>query len=179
VTEIAARKPGSPEGASAPAGADAEVPGLRWSWHDWDGLSRDALYDVLALRCRVFILEQGPYQDPDGLDPRSWHLLGRDTAGGLQAYLRVVGAGAKYAEPAIGRVIIAPEIRGRGFGRALMSEGLRSIALTLGEVPLRISAQAHLQRFYGDFGFAPVGQAYLEDGIPHVEMLRPAPETPR
>jgi ElaA protein len=146
----------------------------RWTWCHWRELGRDDLYDALALRCRVFILEQGPYLDPDGADRRSWHLLGRDGAGAAVAYLRVVEPGVKYAEAAIGRVITAPEVRGTGLGRALMAEGLARVQATLGAVPVRISAQAHLQRLYAGFGFAAVGTTYLEDGIPHLEMLRPA-----
>ena len=145
---------------------------MDWTWARFATLSLDDLYDALALRCRVFILEQGPYQDPDGLDRVSWHLLGRDDAGRLQAYLRVVDPGCKFAEPSMGRVITAPEVRGTGLGRTLVAEGLaRSDAVWPGRGH-RISAQAHLQRFYGGFGFTTVGEPYAEDDIPHVEMLR-------
>ena len=101
---------------------------MRWTWARFAELSLDDLYDALALRCRVFILEQGPYQDPDGLDRQAAHLLGRDDAGVLQAYLRVVDPGHKYAEPSIGRVITAPEARGSGLGRALVAEGVARCA---------------------------------------------------
>lgn len=145
---------------------------MHWTWARFGGLSLDDLYDALALRCRVFVLEQGPYQDPDGLDRQAWHLLGRDEAGVLQAYLRVVDPGAKYVEPAMGRVVTSPEARGTGVGRRLVAEGLaRSDAAWPGQGH-RISAQAHLVGFYGGFGFRPVGAQYLEDDIPHQEMLR-------
>ncbi len=97
---------------------------MNWQWLRFHDLGVDNLYDALALRCRVFVLEQGPYLDPDGIDRSSWHLLGRDAAGALQAYLRVVNPGVKFAEPSIGRVITAPETRGRGHGRVLMAEGI-------------------------------------------------------
>lgn len=145
---------------------------MRWTWARFDGLSLDDLYDALALRCRVFILEQGAYQDPDGLDRTAWHLLGRDEAGGLQAYLRVVDPGVKYEEPSIGRVIAAPAVRGSGAGRVLMNEGIARCEQVWPGRLIRISAQAHLQRFYGSLGFRPVGETYLEDHIPHIEMLR-------
>lgn len=145
---------------------------MRWTWARFAELSLDDLYDALALRCRVFILEQGPYQDPDGLDRQAWHLLGRDEAGTLQVYLRVVDPGARYAEPAIGRVVVAPEVRGSGLGHALVGEGVARCARAWPGRGIRISAQAHLQRFYGAFGFRTVGEPYLEDDIPHVEMLR-------
>ena len=145
---------------------------MRWHWSRFADLGVDALYDALALRCRVFILEQGPYLDPDGLDRVSFHLLGRDEAGTLQAYLRVVDPGAKYEEPSIGRVITAPEVRGAGFGWALMREGLARCREAWPGRGIRISAQAHLQPFYGALGFEPVGALYDEDGIPHVQMFR-------
>ena len=145
---------------------------LSWHWSRFAELGVDALYDALALRCRVFILEQGPYQDPDGLDRESWHLLGRDAKGTLQAYLRVVDPGLKFEEPSIGRVITAPEVRGTGAGRALVAEGVRRTEAAWPGRGIRISAQAHLERFYGEFGFRAVGEPYAEDNIPHLEMLR-------
>lgn len=150
---------------------------LCWAWHRFEQLGVDHLYDALALRCQVFILEQGPYLDPDGLDRHAWHLLGRAPAGPdspLLAYLRVVDPGRKFAEPSIGRVITAPAVRGTGLGRELMAAGLRLCGQIWPGQGVRISAQAHLARFYGDFGFGRVGEVYLEDGIDHCEMLRPA-----
>ena len=91
-------------------------PRLAWTWKRFEALSLDELYDALALRCRVFILEQGAYLDPDGLDRVSWHLLGRGGQGALHAYLRVVDPGAKFSEPSMGRVITSPELRGTGAG---------------------------------------------------------------
>jgi ElaA protein len=149
-------------------------PRLSWTWKRFGALSLDELYDALALRCRVFILEQGAYQDPDGLDRVSWHLLGRDEAGALQAYLRVVDPGEKFAEPSMGRVITSPEVRGAGVGRLLVAEGVRRIDETWPGRPNRISAQAHLADFYGSFGYVIQGDVYAEDRIPHVQMLRAA-----
>lgn len=146
----------------------------RWTWHRFEDLGVDNLYDALQLRCRVFVLEQGPYLDPDGLDRRSWHLLGRDTQGALVSYLRVVDPDARYEEPSIGRVITSPETRGSGNGRALMAEGMAGCERLWPGRAIRISAQAHLERFYGNFGFVRVGPNYGEDGIPHVQMLRSA-----
>lgn len=147
---------------------------VHWICKRFDDLGVHALHDALALRCRVFILEQGPYQDPDAADKQAWHLLGYDAAGQLQACLRVVDPGAKFAEPSIGRVVTAPEARGQGLGRALMAEGLARCAKAWPGRAVRISAQAHLQGFYAALGFVPVGAPYLEDDIPHIEMLRPA-----
>ena len=149
-------------------------PWLAWTWKRFEALSLDELYDALALRCRVFILEQGAYLDPDGLDRVSWHLLGRDGDGVLQAYLRVLDPGAKFSEPSMGRVITSPEVRGTGAGRLLVAEGVRRIEEAWPGQANRISAQAHLADFYGSFGYVVQGESYLEDGIPHVEMVRAA-----
>lgn len=147
---------------------------MDWSWHRFESLGVDNLYDALQLRCRVFVLEQGPYLDPDGVDRQSWHLLGRGGDGALLAYLRLVDPGIKFDDPSIGRVITAPEARGTGIGRALMAEGMAGCERLWPGRDVRISAQAHLERFYNGFGFVRVGDDYLEDGIPHVQMLRSA-----
>ena len=144
---------------------------MRWSWLRFDDLGVHGLYDILALRCRVFVLEQGPFQDPDGADLHAWHLQCRDEDGVLQAYLRVADPGIKYDEPSIGRVITAPEVRRTGLGRALMHEGLQRCAAQWPGQRVRISAQARLNDFYAGFGFVAQGDDYLEDGIPHRQML--------
>jgi len=148
---------------------------VNWHWCRFEDLGVHDLYDALALRLRVFVLEQGPYQDADGIDPHAWHLLGRESGGALIAYLRVVDPGRKYEEPSIGRVVIAPEARGRALGRALMQEGIARCRAAWPGRGIRISAQARLERFYRSLGFELVGAEYLEDGIPHIEMLRSFP----
>lgn len=145
---------------------------MHWRWLRFQELGVDGLYDALQLRCRVFVLEQGAYLDPDGLDRRAWHLLGRDDDGALVAYLRLVDPGAKFAEPSIGRVITAPEARGTGLGRALMAEGVAEHDRRFPGQGNRISAQTHLERFYEGFGYCRAGAGYLEDDIPHIEMWR-------
>lgn len=147
---------------------------LAWTWQRFADLGVDGVYDMLALRCKVFVLEQGPYLDPDGHDRQSWHLHGRDEAGELRAYLRVVDPGLKFAEPSIGRVVLDKPLRGSGAGDLLVGEGVTRCVQVWPGRAIRISAQAHLQRFYGRHGFAPVGDVYLEDNIPHIEMLRSA-----
>lgn len=144
---------------------------MNWTWQRFNDLGVDNLHDALQLRARVFILEQGPYLDVDGLDRQAWHLLGRDDSGVLVAYLRVIDPGAKFGEPALGRVVTAPEVRGTGLGRTLMREGLAGCARLWPGQPVRISAQVRLQRFYVDLGFSVASAEYLEDGIPHLEML--------
>ena len=146
---------------------------LRWTWSRLDGLGARGVYDMLALRARIFILEQGPYLDPDGIDLDSFHLLGRDDEGALRAYLRLVDPGLKYPEPSIGRVVLDKALRGSGLADQLVAEGLRQAAAAWPGQGNRISAQAHLQGFYGRHGYAVVGGEYLEDDIPHIQMWRP------
>jgi ElaA protein len=148
---------------------------MHWTWQRFEQLGVDGLYDALQLRCRVFVLEQGPYLDPDGVDRHAWHLLGRDVRGTLVAYLRLVDPGVKYAEPSLGRVLTAPEARGTGLGRLVMAEGVAGTDRLWPGRGNRISAQAHLERFYRGFGYARVGDSYLEDDIPHLQMWRAGP----
>lgn len=147
---------------------------LSWRWQRFENLGVDGVYDMLALRARVFILEQGPYLDPDGADRQAWHLLGRDDAGVLLAYLRVLDPGVKFSEPSIGRVVVDARLRGQGTGHELVREGIARCTAQWPQQAIRISAQAHLQRFYEHHGFQTVSDEYLDDGIPHVDMRRSA-----
>jgi ElaA protein len=158
------------------------APDVAWAWSRFEGLSADDVYDALQLRGVVFVVEQNAaYLDADGADRHGWHLLGRLAApwgdlptGQLVAYLRWVDAGVKYAEPSLGRVVNHPELRGLSMGRTLVAEGLKRGDLCAPADANRISAQAHLANFYREFGYQSLGELYLEDGIPHIEMLRPA-----
>lgn len=142
---------------------------LRWHDRAFSELTVTELYAIIALRERVFVVEQNcPYLDADGLDPASRHLWATDANGSIHAYCRIVPAGMKFAEISIGRVITAPEARGAGLGTELMRRGLAAC----GAVPVRIGAQAHLEHFYNELGFVPASEPYDEDGIPHIEMLR-------
>lgn len=136
----------------------------------------DDLYDALALRSRVFVVEQHcVFLDADGFDRHAWHLLGRDADGLLVALLRAVDPGRKCAEPSIGRVITAPESRRTGVGHRLVIEGLARCAIVWPGQSIRIGAQSRLESFYAAHDFVTVGSPYVEDGIPHLEMLRTSP----
>ena len=142
---------------------------LRWFDARFCELLPRQLYAIVQLRQRVFVVEQNcPYLDADGLDVVSRHVWAEAASGLIRAYLRIVPPGAKYPEVSIGRVVTSTDARGCGLGRMLMSRALE----LAGAAPIRIAAQAHLQRFYRDFGFTSVGEVYEEDGIPHVEMFR-------
>ncbi len=146
---------------------------MNWSVHKFSELDTQLLYDILQLRAEVFVVEQNcPYQDLDGKDMQSYHVCGYDE-NELVAYARIVKKGVSYSEEiSIGRVIISLNHRGKRLGRQLMVESIRFVDNILGNQPIRISAQSHLNRFYSDLGFEFNGKEYLEDGIPHIEMLR-------
>ena len=139
----------------------------------FSALTTDQLYALLRLRAEVFVVEQDcVYQDLDDKDQHAVHLLGLTSDGRLAAYTRLLDKGFSYPDYAsIGRVITAPFARGKGLGRPLMEESVRILHETYGKQPIRISAQAHLQAYYGSVGFKTVTEEYLEDGIPHVGMV--------
>ncbi len=145
----------------------------KWLWRGFDDLTPRELYALLGLRTAVFVVEQNcPYQDMDGVDPVCRHLVGWQGEVAV-ACLRLVPPGAKCVEASLGRVVSAKAVRGTGVGRALFAEGVKEAERVYPGQPLRIGAQAYLERFYSGFGFVTVGEPYIEDGIPHLEMLRP------
>ena len=146
---------------------------LRWEWKGFNELSAEEMYTVLCVRQEVFVLEQEClYLDADGKDRKSFHLMGFD-GNELMAYARIVEPGISYEEVSIGRILSSKNARGTGAGVELMNQALTRIELMYGRVPVRISAQSYLEKFYKKFGFEPTGKEYLEDEIPHMEMLRP------
>ena len=149
-------------------------------WHDrgFHDLTVDELYWIMALRERVFVVEQDcPYLEADGFDPVCRHVFATRGAGttelaDLLAYLRVVPPSTRYAELSIGRVIVAPAARKLGLGKELMARGFAAVVAHHGDVPIKIGAQAYLERFYTELGFRRISDNYDEDGIPHLYMLR-------
>ncbi|MBW8901255.1 MAG: GNAT family N-acetyltransferase [Massilia sp.] len=151
---------------------------IEWQWSSFADLAVADLYEMLALRQQVFVLEQTClYPDIDGLDPGAHHLLGWRTVDGkreLAATLRCLAPGAKYDEMSLGRVATSPSVRGTGLGRELVAQGIACAEQLHPGHAIRIGAQAHLETFYAGFGFCTVSAPYDEDGIPHIDMLRPA-----
>jgi ElaA protein len=149
---------------------------MRWTNTAFAELTTDVLYQMMVLRQEVFVVEQNsPYQDADGGDLKAHHLLGWEGEA-LIAYLRLFAPGLKYTEASLGRVVVAKSARGRQLGQTLMRRAMALIQELHGPVPVRISAQSHLRRFYEDFGFTVDGEGYLEDGIPHLPMVTPIPD---
>lgn len=143
-----------------------------WKISSFKDLSTDELYTILRLRCKIFIVEQNaPYLDTDNKDQKALHLHGY-IDGELIAYCRLFKQGDYYNEGSIGRVIIAEEFRKYGYGHDLIKKALEIEATHFNSKGIVISAQAHLQNFYGIHGFVSYGDLYLEDGIPHIRMKR-------
>ena len=139
---------------------------------NFQALTTEELYKILALRAEVFVVEQNcPYQDVDGKDSHSIHVLGY-IKNKLVAYARVLGQGVSYQEYAsIGRVVTSPSIRGKKFGHELVDFSIKVCQKNFPGQPIKISAQAHLEKFYNKHGFKATGEAYLEDDIPHIGMI--------
>lgn len=143
---------------------------LTWQERRFDDLTARELHAILALRAQVFVVEQRcAYRDPDEFDLPSRHLWAERFDGTVVAYLRVIPAGVKFAEPSIGRVVTADCVRRAGVGRELMRRGIAAVGA---ESPIRICAQVYLERFYRELGFVRVSEPYDEDGIAHIDMLR-------
>lgn len=157
---------------------------MKWTLCPFDELSAEALYEILALRAEVFVVEQEcAYLDPDGKDLKAYHLLGQAGCGGsndascnghgeLAAYARIFAPGDYLGECSIGRVAVSPRHRGAGLGRELMERSLAAIERLWGDAPVTISAQQYLEKFYASLGFVTLGEPYLEDGIPHIRMRK-------
>lgn len=139
-------------------------------------LSAVELARIYRARQEVFSIEQNcVYLDADEADEQSYHLSAWSPEHTLPlAYARLVDPGIKYAEPSMGRVITTVAARGTGLGRELVRRVLAASSELYPGQGIRISAQSRLLRFYSEFGFVAVGEDYMEDGIPHIEMLHPA-----
>ena len=158
-----------PDARAHPAFAKTEVLAF-------DALSLRQLYDLLRLRSAVFVVEQDcVYEDADGLDEGALHVLTTD-ARGLVGYTRLLAPGTSHAEAsAIGRVVTAPEARGEGLGRAVVTRSIGECRRRWPQSDILIHAQSYLLDFYAALGFVAEGEEFLEDGLPHFRMrLRPA-----
>lgn len=144
----------------------------------FDALTLRDLHDMLALRSRVFVVEQAsPYPDIDGRDPGALHLIARDEAGAIVGCARCLGPdedgpdGEKSDAPvSFGRLAVDPSQRSTGLGRALVAESLTVLAERWPGRDVVIGAQQHLERFYGSFGFVRDTDPYDDFGIPHIDM---------
>jgi ElaA protein len=145
---------------------------LDWQIKHFSEISIAEFHDLMALRIKIFVVEQNcPYQEIDGKDKKAYHLIGRDGFGNVVATARILPKGISYKEVSIGRVAIDESARNKGNGHVLMEKCMKYIDDEFGATNIRISAQSHLEKYYQNHGFESTGKTYLEDDIPHVEML--------
>lgn len=144
---------------------------MRWVCKTFSALTVHELYEILKLRVSVFVVEQEcPYQEIDGHDDGSLHMFYADDRG-IAAYARLLPTGVKYEEPSIGRVIVRNDLRGSGLAHQLMGRALAHMIKEWEPERIRLQGQTHLEKFYEGHGFTVVSPSYLEDGIPHVDMI--------
>ena len=148
---------------------------LHWHFKSFDQLTTDELYDLLKLRVDVFVVEQNcPYPELDNKDrhPDTRHLTGKNKAGKILAYLRILPPDLNYNHPGIGRVVVDKTQRGRHLCRKMVQKAVDFCDDRWPGQGIKIGAQAYLTDFYISLGFNPVSDVYLEDGIPHVDMVK-------
>jgi len=145
---------------------------LKISTKTFQDLTTQELYDALQLRSEVFVVEQDcVYQDIDGKDQKALHVLGyKDNE--LVAYTRIFKPGDYFENASIGRVVVKKEARQFKYGYVIMEASIEAIAAHYNETAIKISAQTYLTKFYNNLGFKKVGEGYLEDGIPHISMVK-------
>lgn len=145
-------------------------PDLRWQWHSLEQMQPVLLYDMLALRQAIFVVEQTCiYQDLDGLDKKALHLLAVHN-GIVSACLRVLPPHGQETLARIGRVAVSRHWRKQGIARVMMRKAIDKVQLDNSPGGVYVDAQTYLQEFYGSLGFRVRGKEFLEDGIPHIRM---------
>jgi len=150
-----------------------KAPKILWTILHFNDLSTQQLFDLLKLRTEVFVVEQNcPYQEVDDKDLSAYHVMGYSNKKELIAIARILPKGISYPEISIGRVAVKQSYRNIGLAHELNERSIRFIENRLLATSIRLSAQSHLQSFYEKHRFKVVSEEYLEDGIPHVEMLR-------
>ena len=146
---------------------------INWNFKKFEELTPSELYSIMQLRNEVFVVEQNcVYQDADNKDLLSYHLMGWNQQK-LVAYTRILAPGIAFEEASIGRVVTSPSVRRTGIGFELMNRSISKTTELFGNFPIRIGAQLYLQKFYISLGFEKDSDTYLEDNIPHIEMVRP------
>lgn len=146
---------------------------IQWMLKKFEELTPYQLYALLQLRNEVFVVEQHcVFQDADNRDQNSYHLMGFNN-NKLIAYTRLIRPGEMYDQASIGRVVTSPSVRRSGAGKELMKQSIDAAYNLFGVQPIKIGAQLYLKKFYESFGFEPAGEVYPEDGIEHIDMIKP------
>ena len=145
---------------------------IQWKIKSFDDLTVHELYDLLRLRSEIFVVEQNcVYLDLDGKDKVALHLFG-EFEGKIVAHARLFKAGITFEKSSIGRVTVDANYRDRKWGHDLMREAIAGIKYHFGENQITIGAQLYLKKFYENHGFIQTSEMYLEDDIPHIEMIK-------
>ena len=145
---------------------------LKWKIKPFEALNVNELYDLLKLRSEIFVVEQNcVYLDLDGKDKKALHLIG-EYDNKIVAYVRLFDAGITFDNASIGRVVVDPNYRDRKWGHDLMREAISAIKSNFNKEKITIGAQLYLKKFYESHGFVQSSEMYLEDDIPHIEMIR-------
>lgn len=135
-------------------------------------LTTKELYDLIQLRVDVFCVEQNcVYQDLDGKDEKAIHIIGKKN-NKIIAYTRVFKPGDYFKESSIGRVVVRKDERQHKYGYDIMKASIQAVKDYFSETTIKISAQTYLRKFYNNLGFKEIGEEYLEDGIPHIAMVK-------
>ncbi|MEC3906242.1 GNAT family N-acetyltransferase [Tamlana sp. 2201CG12-4] len=138
----------------------------------FEELTTQELYSILQLRSEVFVVEQDcVYQDIDGKDQKALHVLGFKNKK-VVAYTRIFQAGLYFNKSSIGRVVVAKKERQYKYGYDIMKASIEAVKTHFNQTEIKISAQCYLKQFYMNLGFEALGEEYLEDGIPHITMIR-------
>lgn len=135
----------------------------------FEELTAEEVYEILETRMAVFVVEQEcPYQDIDGMDAEGLHLCIKKD-GKLKAYLRIIDKDKAQDMVQIGRVLTTE--RGAGFGAEIMKAGIKAAAENMSAKKIYIEAQVYAMGFYEQLGFKTSSDEFLEDGIPHIQMM--------
>ena len=138
----------------------------------FEELNLQELYELLRLRSEVFVVEQDcVYQDIDGKDEKALHILGYEDEK-LVAYTRIFPPGVYFSEAAIGRVVVRENSRKKRYGHEILEASIKTIEDHFNTGKIKLSAQTYLTKFYESHGFEKIGEGYLEDGIPHIGMVK-------
>lgn len=138
----------------------------------FEELTPQELYRVLQLRSEIFVVEQNcVYQDMDDKDQKAFHVLGMKN-GNIVAYTRIFKQGDYFEYASIGRVMVSQKERQHKYGYDIMNTSIEAVNDYFNATKIKIGAQCYLKKFYNNLGFKEVGEEYLEDGIPHIHMIR-------
>jgi len=146
---------------------------MNWTIKSFTELSIAEFHDIIQLRLNIFVVEQDcPYLDLDGKDQIAYHFFGSTDQSKIVAYTRLFAPGDYYEEASIGRVVVHKDFRKNKLGYELMSRSIQQVELLFNTKTIRIGAQTYLKKFYESLGFKSTGHDYIEDGIPHMYMIK-------